>query len=86
MSVVTAWFQLYDQHHARVRREFADVVPLDLGRLSAQTVVDVALRVGVPARCAETTRKLATEHWLQRLNRAQAARVGGLNLDRLGFG
>ena len=81
-----AWFQLYDQHHARVRREFADVVTLDLGRLSAQTVVDVALRIGVPARCAETTRKLAAEHWLTRLNRAQAARVGGLNLDRLGFG
>ncbi len=69
-----------------MRREFDDVVTLDLGRLSAQTVVDVALRVGVPARCAETTRKLATEHWLTRLNRAQAARVGGLNLDRLGFG
>ena len=53
---------------------------------SPEAVVDVALRIGVPARCAETTRKLATEHWLTRLNRAQAARVGGLNLDRLGFG
>ena len=60
-------------------------VPLQVGE-ERIVFVDRNVRVGVPARCAETTRKLATEHWLTRLNRAQAARVGGLNLDRLGFG